>query len=211
MAEFAATETKLLTHLDDATIFWNLQDSTELRTNLREALAEIAVMTMFQTISKTVNTVATTRTYILDADMIVVLEVLRGTAPLEKVSIRELSELKPTWIAEDAAPTHWFPFGLTKIGLYPRPVGAEALTTVGAGLSVEAGAPLAFNLPDESLLGVIAYAEHISRFKEGGLEFRASFRQLQDFVDAARVLTIKLGTQQVHDSYAEALKLAGAA
>lgn len=104
-------------------------------------------------------------------------------------SLYDLDYGQPTWESETCTattlPQVFAPAGFNLFAIWPASfAGGESLAVEGV-----IPAPLLtagpVNLGQDELETILAYAEHIAQFKEGGQEFEASQIELQEFIKKA--------------------------
>lgn len=115
---------------------------------------------------------------------------IEGPPTLFKTSMWDMDQMIPNWqndvapVANDR-PTHWFPIGLTRFGIYPKLNAPAQVFLDYMALPITDARPYAGteNIPFQAEYeeGFTDYAAHIARLKEGGEGFIGSMAALDRF------------------------------
>lgn len=167
--------------------FWRLNG--EIRNFLAEAVAEATLLSGEPEYRNPVEFTITknTRLFTLPDEAVVLLKI-DSTGVIPKRTLFDLDRQYPGW--EGAASAEklkaWFPLGMTKFGVYPtltediRVQLTYVQFTLPSSSSYQGNEQ--FNLQAEYNDGIIAYAAHAARLKEGGAEFSQSMNDYNYFL-----------------------------
>ena len=112
-----------------------------------------------------------------------------GGNPIRRVTLAELDLMKPDWQKETgAAIKYWFPFGMTRFGVYPRLTVDIQVVPTYVALPVPVSRPFTGNeeLPfqGEYVQALRSAAVCFLRAKEGGAEFQEGLPLYDDYLQA---------------------------
>lgn len=110
-----------------------------------------------------------------------------GPGKVDKVSWWELDKMNPGWRTVAPLPSggiqSWFPFGLTKFGIYPQVAQNSLVYITVVSIPVQVARPYSGSEPvdfqNEYTEGFVDSASHLARYKEGGQELLGSLAQLE--------------------------------
>lgn len=117
-----------------------------------------------------------------------------GNLQVKRCWMSDLDKHFPGWeTATGAQPKYWFPFGLTKFGLYPNVTAQVDLVISYIQIPVLTAPPFTGGEPapfqQEYLDGFADYAAHILRLKEATTEFDQSFGEYNKFLKKMEALS----------------------
>jgi hypothetical protein len=107
-----------------------------------------------------------------------------GPGMIDKRSWWELDMMQPGWrnVAPAASILNWFPFGLTRFGIYPQVAADQEIFITVVSIPIQVGRPYTGSEPvdfqEEYFEGLVDSAAHLARYKEGGQELLGSLDQL---------------------------------
>jgi hypothetical protein len=167
--------------------FWLVQD--ELRPLINEGLNEAALITGEPQvrISTLFTLPASQRFNSLPAGSICLLR-MEGQEFIQKTTMFDLDTMNPTWESDPAGPVplYWFPYGLTQFGIYPLLQAPVQVFLTVVQLPILTWRPFtgAEQIPyqQEYNEGIVQYAAHAARLKEGGKDFVDSMQQYDSFL-----------------------------
>lgn len=201
MATISNIETEVQQRLDEAAddvgIFWNVQN--ELRPLIVEAMNVATLITGDPQFYATSVTTIPSSTYFSPLNMPAgALAILRVDGPgglaVNKTYVQDLDNLVPGWeVSTGDTPQLWFPFGLSRFGIYPNlPAPAQVLVSY-IGIPVTDSRPYTGNevipFQPEYIDAFADYAAAMARFKEGDPEFQQAVQVLNRFLSKMEELS----------------------
>lgn len=169
-------------------LFWDL--ATELRILLVESLCAASVITGETQFRLSPSVAVTQNTTLQDTpDSLIAISKIEGASgAIQKATVFDLDNTNPNWQNEvGTAPKRWFPFGLTKWGIYPKLT--VPYNVVLSGLQTPAPTTRPYDgsetiyFPTEFQLAFINYASGWARLKETGLETQQGAQDYDAFLD----------------------------
>jgi hypothetical protein len=192
-----ATETLRRLEEDPANpIFWNLLD--EVLPKIVEGMNELCLITGEPEIKRAaLFTLAINTTLFTIPDGGIVLLRMEGPGAIRKTNTFELDATRRGWLGETGPLVkRWFPFGIGQFGIYPKLTAPQDVSLSFVQIPVTTGPTYtgaeAVPFREEFREGLIDYAEHGLRLKEGGQDFLDSMLAYDRFLERASELT-KLG------------------
>ena len=175
------------------TAFWT---DAELLVYINESLRVWNVMARQWHKTATIPTTIGSMLVDTSADFINVTRVLDPTTyeALTETSMFTLDQMEPGWqLLHSPSPTTWFPLGLTKIGLYPKPDSLGSVIVYGLTYAPQLVNDTNYlDLGEWLIQPLLDYVEHIACFKQGGKEFEYSAQLYKNFIKAAGIQNTKL-------------------
>lgn len=109
-----------------------------------------------------------------------------GGVPLDSETLDSMDFGADGWQVDDSTPENWMPVGLTKIALNPAHLaGSTNLSIDGLTSFVVPATDGTFpDIPHSDVERILDYAHHLATFKQGGAEFSAGMRYLDNFMKA---------------------------
>lgn len=194
IADLEAGVLDLLEESRTAPKFWT---TYETRTAIVEAMNEATLITGEPEVrSNQPFTITANTTFQNMPDGAIALVRVEGpnNVPLFKTSVLALDRSFPGWQnTTDTAPGFWFPYGLTKWGVYPQATADVNCVLTYIAFPVTTARPytggeaVPFQVEYEE--GLREYAQHTCRFKEAGLDFQQSFPAYRKFLSSMQELT----------------------
>jgi hypothetical protein len=163
--------------------------AAEVDSCINDAIRILNLFTGFLNNTATVAAIKTASIYSVPAGILIPTKVMFGTRTLEKSSVTKISMAYPCWMNETAADagipvSYWFPIGVTKFGIYPRPAAnGTNLSVTGVAepdLLTTGASTIAYPTEFADILEV--YAEHAVQLKAAGVVAKASMSAYQDFL-----------------------------
>lgn len=196
MATISDLEGTVISLLEEVNppIFWSLQD--EIRVMLVESMFQAVLITGLPEVRSTNISLPDVSVTIQDmpAAVLALLRMEYAGKVIPKATVEMLDHIQSGWENEvdtsGAGPTHWFPFGLGKIGIYPKLANTPAaLTVTGSYVPIpvttarpyDGTEPVDFQLEFQDAFS--QYAAGLLRIKEGGLEFQQGISLAQFYMD----------------------------
>lgn len=189
-------ENRVLTRLEEsltAPKFWSVQD--EVRVAIVEAANEAALITGEPQFFDSANFSITANTTIFSMPPLAIglLRMEDPTKTVKKATVHELDSMAAGWQAEAAgtALKNWFPFGLSRFGVYPQLTSAVnvKLSYVKLPVSLPASTNRPYlgtetvNFQEEFIDALARYASSVLRLKEGGKEFMQAIQDYEYFLE----------------------------
>lgn len=210
MATIADLENGVLDRLQDdrsSPVFWHKQN--EVRVAIAEAMFEAMLISGlpqegpagFGSLAYTLQSdltlhsmpVAGSGPFTKSAFALLELRKIDGTL-IPKCSIWDLDQENPSWESETGATVkRWFPYGLTRFGIYPKLSGDLVVYASYVAFPVSGARPYdgtqSILFIDEHLNAFEDYASHVLRLKEGSTEFADSMAAYNRFLQSMSKLT----------------------
>lgn len=168
---------------------------TEVDRAINDAIIVLNLITGFLQYAGTVAASATNSVHSVPSGVLLATRVAYNGRALEKSSVSKISNAYPTWMNETTATTdmpvtYWFPIGITKFGIYPRP------STTGRNLSVTGVAePTLLSTGTDTLTFPSEFGDAIERYasfepqlKAGGIVGKAAMEIYKAFLSRANEL-----------------------
>lgn len=196
MTTIADIETRVQSRLeeetDDVGTFWSVQN--EIRPALVEAMNEATLITGEpQVRARTAFTIPATTVFTpfdLPAEAIGLLRVEGASSlPTKRCWMWDLDKQYPGWETMTGdLPRFWFPYGLTKFGIYPC-LNADVQVILSYVQNPVNTPPIydgtqVIPFQSEYIEGFEEYAAHVLRLKEGNPDFDQSVPEYQKFLAA---------------------------
>ncbi len=126
-----------------------------------------------------------------------------GGVPLDFETLDSMDMGADGWQVDDSTPTEWMPVGLTKVAVHPADVaGSNTLDVDGLTSFVVPATDGTFpNFPHSDVEAILDYAHHLATFKQGGAEFQAGFKLLQQFTSAAKDSQLQADLATIYERY----------
>ena len=190
-------EPRVLQRLEEVSAtWWSTQD--ELYPFLVEAEWETALITGYPEVAQNVTIALTQNQTVQTAPSAAIALISLRDAngnPLYKTTPWDLDRMYPGWeaAAAVAAPTYWFPIGLTRFGIYPKVSGGYTVSAAYIANPVTTARPYtgAEVIPYlvEYQEGLVEYAAHTARMKAATVEYVNSFPAYNRFLSVAAQLS----------------------
>lgn len=192
MSTISDIEGRVLDRLEEDRIspkFWSVQN--EVRPFIVEAMNEAVLITGTPEIRRTAATTlaAGNNLYELPTGAIAIATMEGpGALSIRKCSMWDLDMKKSTWEQDTGpVPKYWFPYGLTKFGIYPQLTQAAQVVLTTVDIPVVSARPYTgaeiIPFTEEFDEGFEEYGAHAARVKEGGVELAQSMKEYGRFLD----------------------------
>jgi hypothetical protein len=191
VAQITDIQQRVLDRLEDTGVFWNIQD--ELRPLIVEAMNAATLITgepqkratTLYNIPANPNPTGFTP-LALPGDALAITRIDASGQSLDKYLVWDLDRHYPGWELQTAPSVQaWFPFGLTKFGVWPQPTAGQQvrLSYIAFPAPYTRPYPMNATIPfqDEYLDGLSDWAAGIARLKEGGPDWEQAREVLNRF------------------------------
>lgn len=123
--------------------------------------------------------------------------------PLDFETLDSMDMGADGWQVDDSTPTEWMSVGLTKIAVHPAHLAGSGTLDVDGLTSfvVPAGDSAYPNIPHSDVEAILDYAHHLATFKQGGTEFAAGFKLLQQFTGATKDAQLQADLATIYERY----------